>query len=49
MKCVICGEWVNPDDDVWCVGDEAMHHECCNIIEKGLIIHGIRFEESCSE
>jgi len=35
MKCIICGEWIEPDEPSWSNGEEAMHHECCNLIEKG--------------
>ena len=36
MKCRVCGEWVEPDDNVFALSGEVMHHECCNLIEQGL-------------
>lgn len=32
-KCEICGEWIEPEDEAWRVGDEAIHQGCANVKE----------------
>lgn len=32
-KCEICGEWIDPEDEAWRVGDEAIHQGCANVKE----------------
>ena len=45
MKCFICDDWIEIDDEFWQVNDEAAHHACINLIEKGLIINKISFDD----
>lgn len=33
VKCVVCGEWIEPEDEAWRVKDEAIHQECATIKE----------------
>lgn len=43
MRCIVCMELIGPDDEAFVVGDEAVHHECCNLIEMGLIVNKIEY------
>lgn len=42
MKCIVCEEQIWPDEKFWEMRGEAVHHECCDLIEKGLKIREIK-------
>jgi hypothetical protein len=44
MECIICQEQIWPEEKFWAVKGEAVHHECCDLIEKAIKVKEIRFE-----
>jgi hypothetical protein len=49
MECIVCQEQIWPDEKFWAVKGEAVHHECCDLIEKAIEVKKIRIEGRLNE